>query len=182
MENTAGARERMEAIIRLSGLKQYEFAQRIGVSKGAISHITSSTGRKAAISADMARLIVDRLPELNLSYDWVLSGMGTMTRGAAKTQPSLFDRRREPIVQEQLAAPETAERQAHTEDAQGQSAHRFADVGESYAEKDVFPTGLGVAEPFAHIHESPVDPSAKLERIVMFYSDGTFVDYRPRNG
>ncbi len=172
----------MEAIIRLSGLKQYEFAQRIGVSKGAISHVTSSTGRKAAISTDMARLIVDRLPELNLSYDWVLSGTGSMTRGAAKTQPSLFDRRKEPVVEEQSAASEPAEQQVRTADAQGTPASRFADVGESDAEKDIFPAGLGVAEPFAPNHEPPVDPSAKLERIVMFYSDGTFVDYRPRSG
>lgn len=181
MENTAGAKERMEAIIRLSGLKQYEFAQRIGVSKGAISHITSSTGRKAAISADMAHLIVDRLPELNLSYDWILSGVGPMTREAAKTQPSLFDRHRVPTVEEQPAPPEPAERQTPPDDAMG--ARSYADTYGSDAEKDLFQAaGPSVAEPFVPIHETPVDPSAKLERIVMFYSDGTFVDYRPRSG
>lgn len=182
MENTAGAKERMEAIIRLSGLKQYEFAQRIGVSKGAISHITSSTGRKAAISADMAHLIVDRLPELNLSYDWVLSGVGHMTGEAAKTQPSLFDRRRDSIVEERPAPPEPAERQARSGDAVGAPARSYVDTGDSDAEKDIFQAGPSVAEPFVPIHETPVDPSAKLERIVMFYSDGTFVDYRPRSG
>lgn len=173
----------METIIRLSGLKQYEFAQRIGKSKGAISHITSMTGRNAAISADMARLIVDRLPELNLSYDWVLNGAGPMTRsGATQTQPSLFDRRKEPANEEQTEAPRPTEQRMRPEDVQREASRRPADDDAEDAAKDFFGGGIGVAEPFVPINEPKVDPSAKLERIVMFYSDGTFVDYRPRKG
>lgn len=182
MENTAGARERMEAIIRLSGLKQYEFAQRIGVSKGAISHITSSTGRKAAISTDMAHLIVDRLPELNLSYDWVLNGVGSMTREVAKTQPSLFDRDKASPNEEQPKASQPVERQAYPGGVHSAPHHSFANDTVEATSEDFFGAGGGVAESFAQTHEPPADSSAKLERIVMFYSDGTFVDYRPRSG
>ncbi len=188
MENESNARDRIEAIIHLTGLKQYEFASKIGVSNGAISHITSPTGRKAEMSENIAYRIVQSFPELNISYDWLMNGSGSMYNPMPQQQPTLFDSpvpsivegHEDPVkpISEPVKSQQTfvvnsngtqpVEQPLPTESSKNATARR------ALSSKPVDNGG----ETPGGIDERP--PRRELERIVMFYSDGTFVEYRPQ--
>lgn len=94
MENNS-SRDRLLEVIRISGLSKMEFAEKIGVSAGTISHITSTSdkGRKAEMSENVANKIISTFPSLRLRYDWLMHGEGPMNAidTSERIQPTLFD-------------------------------------------------------------------------------------------
>lgn len=188
MENESNARDRIEAIIHLTGLKQYEFARKIGVSNGAISHITSPTGRKAEMTENIAYRIVQSFPELNISYDWLMNGSGSMYNPTPQPQPTLFDTHTPSIVEsneepvkpthEPVKPPQSST--INADDAQPVDQQLPTEPVKNATERRALssqPISNG-GETLGCIDERP--PRRELERIVMFYSDGTFVEYRPQ--
>ena len=181
---TVGAKERLEAVIRLSGVKtKKEFARKTGISESTISQITSTSpnSRQSDISEETARKVVAGLPELHLSTVWLVNGTGEMYAQQPDRQPSLF--------------------------SSGTTAHDFTDsnvLSESSEASSGDFVNVRPAEvnsmPSSHVEEAPNGMAAeldepqkerlpprvpkpqgpKLERIVMFYFDGTVIEYRPR--
>lgn len=188
MENESNARDRIEAIIHLTGLKQYEFASKIGVSNGAISHITSPTGRKAEMTENIAYRIVQSFPELNISYDWLMNGSGSMYNQTPQQQPTLFDTPTPSIVESHeepvKPIPEPVKpQQSSIVNADGPRPVEQSLPAEPV--KDATERRVLSSKPIDNGKETPggIDewpPRRELERIVMFYSDGTFVEYRPQ--
>ncbi len=106
MEEILDTRERLSYIIKLTGKKQFEFANIIGVSPAAISHrMSSSAVRKDDMSENLANRILAAFPNLGFTKEWIMTGkvsdapigasisevsaFGRMEPSAA--QPSLFD-------------------------------------------------------------------------------------------
>ncbi len=212
MENSS-SRDRLLDVIKLSGLSKMEFAEKIGVSAGAISHITSSSdkGRKADISENVANKIIATFPSLHLRYDWLMHGNGAMTdfETSGHIQPSLFDMNLqeatslnvqsenkspqsamidnlsdgEPMTV-QIARPDKAEnRQSPYQGETGNTSYPAYEINSTKSQ----PVG-DVNGRLAYANEQLNDfqkganreGTPKLERIVMFYSDGTFVEYKPQ--
>lgn len=176
-----GARERLEAVIEASGVKtKKEFAHKTGVSESTISQITSTSpnSRQSEISEETARKIVASLPELRLSMVWLVSGKGEMRVRTPESQPSLFTGvSNTPDV----ASPEPSDSSFFDDSGDVHSAISF-DMASGTAEDvaGVMAAGYGgqanAQKP--SLESKPQKP--RLERIVMFYSDGTFVEYRPK--
>ncbi len=179
MENESNARDRIEAIIHLTGLKQYEFASKIGVSNGAISHITSPTGRKAEMTENIAYRIVQSFPELNISYDWLINGSGSMYNPTSQQQPTLFDTRTPSIVESHEKPVKPIPEPVKPPQSSTVNLDSPKPIEQSLPTETVNskPIDTGGETP-GGIDERP--PRRELERIVMFYSDGTFVEYRPQ--
>lgn len=189
METANSARERLAIVIKLSGLKQFEFAREIGISNGAISHITSPTGRQSEMTENIANRITQRFPELNLSYEWLMTGAGNMYQSTSGPfQPSLFDNNKSPQkaethdsetprqpdsnpTAEDAQAPDAAEPQPSSLYSAEQSS-KDAEFPNSYVSDSV--------TPYVDNERDADGKRRKLERIVMFYSDGTFVEYVPQ--
>lgn len=188
MENNNSARERLETVIKLSGMKRYEFAQEIGVSSGTISHITSPTGRQAEMTENIASRIIQRFPNLNLSYDWLMNGTGDMHNAPASPhQPTLFDAHEKPNTpdaDEHTAYKPSVPQQTEVSESVAEGNYQTAEqVKPAESEKNNAPEPHHVTDVLKNIPENghfPKDSERKLERIVMFYSDGTFVEYLPQ--
>lgn len=225
------SRGRLLYVISLSGLNGKDFAAKVNVSPSTISQITSASdkARKTGLSEMVVNRILSAFPQFNLSYEWLLNGVGPRTV-PKKLPESLFD------VSDQVA--ETYEKSPNkTDELQSKQPVNFAftdntaDVDNAFTQSS---DGQGLhknqvsrngdeknptvdKEPFnsvKHIvnaHQNSSDPlvgdssqpshdippkehdftlrdgfiakperNAEIERIVIFYSDGTFTDYSPR--
>ncbi len=170
MENIISPQERIKKIVEMTGLKRYELAMRIGVSGGMISHIMSPTGRHADMTENMARRIVQGFPELRLSYEWVLTGEGAMQETGTRKQPTLFDH-----AEEVVGAVKEVAAEYGGEKKEEEKVEEKVGVIKEEVKENVVDEGVKVEEKVT----GKVVEERRLERIVMFYSDGTFVEYRP---
>lgn len=206
MENNS-SRDRLLEVIRISGLSKMEFAEKIGVSAGTISHITSTSdkGRKAEMSENVANKIISTFPSLRLRYDWLMYGEGPMNAidTSERSQPTLFDLNlQNPTptnsqvdnnVQSSnlIDASLTYERNNPENRIDGAVDYqRETEKAAAFPSHDINSTKLRQMENsrLGAVNESLGDfqkgnkgeTEPQIERIVMFYSDGTFAEYRPR--
>lgn len=91
MEDENLDRNRLLYVIKLSGLNGKDFAAKVNVSPSTISQITSTSdkARKTGLTKMVVDKIIDAFPQFNLSYEWLLNGIGPRT--VQQQQPSLFD-------------------------------------------------------------------------------------------
>lgn len=232
-EEYLDSRSRLLYVIRLTGLNGKDFAAKVNVSPSTISQITSTSDR--ARKTDLSEMVVNKIlsafPQFNLSYEWLLNGIGPKT--VLRKQPSLFDNADDPAndnassgqpvnnadasqsktdegsgeVNTDINSPidlaEGWEVGAH-EDQEGNGAQPSSQPVNSAATDAA---GNGASSQPQQQSDAPrqanqggaaQDPmppsnwntindiipnapsSATVERIVIFYSDGTFVDYSPR--
>lgn len=235
------SRERLLYVIRLSGLNGKEFAAKVNVSPSTISQITSTSdkARKTGLSEMVVNKILSAFPQFNLSYEWLLNGIGP--KSVQQKQPSLFD-----IAEQvndsvkQFTSPSDATSQAadspdggnnvkqvNAENVNVNSQHPSGDASNlqqvimppyvndgAAAPAELHENGIGAPAPNASTYDqnqvpprhdddrglhaqyaTPGGPSqayedqfprpqqgVSVERIVIFYSDGTFADYSPRRG
>lgn len=181
---TVGAKERLEAVIRLSGAKtKKEFARRTGVSESTISQITSTSpnSRQSDISEETARKVVDSLPELHLSTVWLVNGAGEMYVKQPDRQPSLFSNG---AATHDFTSSNVLPESSKVSLGDFVNIHPAEVHSMSSAHVEEAPNGMAAEfdEPQKErlTSQPPKPQGSKLERIVMFYSDGTFVEYRPR--
>lgn len=180
---TLGAKERLEAVIRLSGVKtKKEFARKTGISESTISQITSTSpsSRQSDISEETARKVVAGLPELHLSTVWLVNGTGEMYLQQPDRQPSLFsngttahDFTGSKVLSESSEASfsdfvNVRPAEVHSMPSSHEEASHSMAAEFDEPQKERLPPRV------------PKPQGPKLERIVMFYSDGTFVEYKPR--
>ncbi len=209
MENNS-SRDRLLEVIRISGLGKMEFAEKIGVSPGTISHITSTSdkGRKADMSENVANKIIATFPSLHLRYDWLMRGDGPMTsiESHERIQPTLFDVNLQNTVRpdehvgdnekssnmvENLPAHDPS-RASSGIDEIGNDEIEFSKASKT-ASPPIYDIDFAKSQPIGGDRATSVREQLndfqignkrcaepQLERIVMFYSDGTFVEYMPR--
>lgn len=221
-EDFKDSRSRLLHVIKLSGLNGKEFADKVEVSPSTISQITSTSekARKTELSDKVVTKIISAFPQFNLSYEWLLNGVGPITNSPAR-QPSLFD---DDIIFGGATSASTPQRDSQrdyylVDDATKNSdsygtvdVNSATDVLMAADEHDIGPNSAPPtqdrrAEPIQQPRREasafvrhqlgdvppppppasptvpidiPVPPEASIERIVIFYSDGTFADYKPR--
>jgi transcriptional regulator with XRE-family HTH domain len=132
-----------------------QFAEEIGVQPSGISHILSGRNNP---SLDFILKMLSKYPAL--SAEWILFGRGSMYKTIV--QPTLFDEP-DPV--------------ASNISVQAEVLSQISDSGE--VDKNPLLTEIK-EETSAHISTvEPVKSGRLLERVLFFYSDKTFTEYRP---
>lgn len=155
MVNTDDFIKRLETILEYYGLNASAFADKIGVQRSSLSHLLSGRNKP---SLDFILKILEVFPDIDLY--WILNGKGSFPKkseaanvdsGSQKATPTST-----PITNYQeptdlFSTPETA-----------------------------IPTNLSKKlEPIVNEKITISTTSNEIDKIVIFYKNGTFKDYKP---
>lgn len=149
MINTDHFVKRLETIFDYYGLTASLFADKINVQRSSISHLLSGRNKP---SLDFILKIIENFPEVELL--WLLNGKGSFPKGEIDSNEKLavsFVKKTEQEID--LFSQETC-------------------VFESQSEKKS-------NTPKIETEVKPIHSDSKIERIVVFYNDGTFKNYTP---
>ncbi len=148
-------KDRILAFLQNENKSYAQFAEEIGVQPSGISHILSGRNNP---SLDFVIKMLHRYP--SLSADWLLFGRGSMYK--VVSQPTLFDM--------DIPAGKPA----------GVDGYETQDAAPSAVEaSSPSMEGQDIEEVFKTAGIEPETGSKRLTRIVLFYSDKTFTEYRP---
>jgi transcriptional regulator with XRE-family HTH domain len=149
MINTDDFVKRLETIFEYYGLSASLFADKINVQRSSISHLLSGRNKP---SLDFILKVLESFPEVELL--WLLNGKGSFPKGEMGSNEKLNVSSEEKTEQEiDLFSQETP-------------------VLETHSEKKS-------TTPKFQTEVKPIHSDSKIERIVVFYSDGTFKNYTP---
>jgi transcriptional regulator with XRE-family HTH domain len=164
--------ERIQLILKTKNISASKFADEIGVQRSSISHILSGRNNP---SLDFIQKILKRFPDI--SSDWILTGKGSMY-----VEPDLFTTIEEPKpekvvtneVIEDSADPELEDKVAldieneeipiprPVKPSQPKTVPKIKETEESKS------PGI-IMKPYGK----------KIERIIIFYSDKSCIEYIP---
>ena len=145
--------KRLELVMDYYGMSGGIFADRIGIQRSSLSHLLSGRNKP---SLEFVMKIVSALPEVDL--DWILNGNGAFPKSNTVIAPSV----KTPIA----AAP----------------ALLFPDEPEPIeikTEPTIKQPEIAIgSEPLSDVPIFEKNNDVIIENIVIFYSDGTFTDYK----
>lgn len=145
--------DRLNKLIISEKLSPSKFAEIIGVQRSSISHMLSGRNKP---SFDVIQLIIKKFPRINV--DWLIMGTGDMYRKPVQT--NLFDQvSQTPSVQSVISNSLIPDNTNTVEKA--------SKVSES--EK---------TSPISKAPENALNEK-QVDRVLIFYSDKTFTEYKP---
>ncbi len=150
-------RNRIQRFLDSKGMRVQELAERIGVQRSSISHIMSGRNKP---SFDLISKFLNAFPEI--SAEWFITGKGSMYK--KPVQQALFP---EHIVREENGEDIT---EAGTSD-QAHHDTSVEEAGQKKREGDARDRVTNLPE---------AGRMSRLERIVLFFEDGTFREYKSR--
>jgi predicted transcriptional regulator len=149
MINTDDFVKRLETIFEYYGLTASFFADKINVQRSSISHLLSGRNKP---SLDFILKVIENFPEVELL--WLLNGKGTFPKGENGSEEKTVISANEKVVQENnLFSNDITAAKKNAE--------------------------LSTTIPIIQSEEKSVHSDSKIERIVVFYTDGTFKNYLP---
>lgn len=153
MLNTEDFIKRLEFIMDHFGLSASSFADKISVQRSSISHLLSGRNKP---SLDFVMKVLDHFSELNLY--WLLDGSGSYLKNNGE----------EIIVNEVHNVPTPV----HENNAK--------ELINSISNENIAKNNN--ADLISHRPSFPEKSTGKqIDKIVLFYTDGTFQDYKPSN-
>ncbi|MBN8825675.1 MULTISPECIES: helix-turn-helix transcriptional regulator [unclassified Spirosoma] len=161
--------DKIKQILIDKNLTPSYFADEIGVQRSSISHILSGRNRP---SFDIIQKIIRRFPELG--YEWI---MEEDAYGSTTNQPSTYSNR--------ISTPA---RSATDRVPNGQpSFYSYGSQPSVRSQRTEIPPVSQHSQPMAEPADSAVEPiissnpstDKKVERILIFYTDGSFKEYTP---
>lgn len=151
--------KRLQIILDYYGLSASAFADKIDVQRSSISHLLSGRNKP---SLDFIMKVIEIFPEVD--FYWILNGKGTFPKTELKVQ--------EKIVY--VTTPPNEE---------------LKKVSESKNESDLFSQDINIenTEEKNNLEEKKINTensepkknSSNIERIVIFYANGSFKEYQP---
>ncbi len=189
-------KERLNELLRHYSISKSNFAQLCGISKATISHITSENGRGGHFSEETIEKILKAFP--NVSRDWFVYGNGSMTIADDSLHdgtPSLFSTvnntnivKREPVNTSinndhgKTTEPNTPKTKAIVNDTNSERKNKLYTPNEDISTNKNRDRAEEYAVKYVAIDPKSVEkPIATIERIVIFYSDGTYSQYLPKS-
>ncbi|MBC7495064.1 MAG: helix-turn-helix transcriptional regulator [Flavobacterium sp.] len=148
--------KRLEQVMLFYGLSGGAFADRIGIQRSSLSHLLSGRNKP---SLEFVMKIVSVLPEVDLN--WILNGVGVFPKSNQKIYSSPTPTAAQPAAKLLFDDDEPV---AESKTLFNNESNKNVTV-----EKQSF-------EPILDIN-----PSLTIENIVIFYTDGTFLDYKRGN-
>lgn len=181
-------KDRLIELMKHYSLSKSDLAARCGISKAAVSHITSDNGRGGHFSAETLDKIIAAFP--NVSREWLVNGTGSMTiadDGLQDGTPTLFggnDVNSKVNINNSINSEKSVRRE-YVNQEKNATTSVVNPVNSTDYNKETNDGKTNVASDFAAKYiavapESLEKPNATIERIVVFYSDGTFVHYQPK--
>jgi transcriptional regulator with XRE-family HTH domain len=151
--------DRIQLIIKSKNLTASKFADEIGVQRSSISHLLSGRNKP---SLELIQKTLSRFPEIRT--EWLINGNGQMYK-----ELQLFNS--DVLSAEELNNQLNIKTDNEIDEAEELISDNNEDTQESY-------------EPEYHQHSpvsSPINQSSvrSIEKIVVFYSDKTFSEYKP---
>lgn len=162
-------KDRIIQIMRLAGLSNAEFADKIGISTSSLSHIFSGRNNP---SLDMVKRLHKSFP--NISLNWIMYGEGEMYAQETgntpdpKPEESFMDGNHD-----NQTYSETAENLQNTDSGQ----FYFDFRKEKPSEEPVFRSQTSEKEQIRYIEK----PAPKITEIRIFFDNGTFEVFKPEN-
>jgi transcriptional regulator with XRE-family HTH domain len=147
--------QRISQLIKSKKITASQFADEIGVQRSSVSHVLSGRNKP---SLDFVTKIILTYPEIN--SDWLLTGEGKM----------LFE---EGLIEEQVES--LHDRQTNLDWSEDDNVS--ADLPEK---EEVTRSKVTHVKKKAGSKQFTTGQKA-IERIVLFYNDGTFIDFIPDN-
>ena len=145
--------KRLEIILDYYNLSASAFADKISVQRSSLSHLLSGRNKP---SLDFIIKVIEVFPEVDLY--WILNGKGTFPK--SENTSNHFEEVKSasietPFIQTELESPDL-----------------FSATASKNFEKEIQPTEINHHTPTANTFGT-------IERIVIFYKDGTFKNYMP---
>lgn len=159
MVNTDDFIKRLEHLLDYYSLSASSFADKIGVQRSSISHLLSGRNKP---SLDFILKIIDVFPDINLY--WMLNGKGDFLKG----NPETFA----PVTAEKISNPSPAP--SLFENEPQQNLHTEEEIHS--IEIPIPETPKTTSNP-----EWLLTEKCDIYKIVIFYKDGTFKDFKPQN-
>jgi transcriptional regulator with XRE-family HTH domain len=149
--------DKIKQILVAKGYSPSHFADEIGVQRSSISHILSGRNRP---SFDIIQKIIRRFPDLG--FDWILED---------EIPSSVFRQAPSQLVRK----PETSSPQNHLSDMSDRNNRLY---NSRPVRNEIAAEAIPEIEeqPFM---QQPTVLSRQVERILVFYTDGTFQEYSP---
>jgi transcriptional regulator with XRE-family HTH domain len=152
MVNTEDFIKRLEIIFDYYSVSASGFADKIGVQRSSLSHLLSGRNKP---SLDFILKILDVFPEVDLY--WILNGKGNF--------PKIIDDNILPQIQSPAPTP-TIEKVSES---------IFKEIEKAPAKIPVEVKNESPQE-----NKSTFSAEDKIEKIVIFYSSGRFIEYNPK--
>jgi transcriptional regulator with XRE-family HTH domain len=174
--------ERINLILKSRNVNAAQFADEIGVQRSSVSHIL--TGRNNA-SLDFLLKVLTRYPEIDT--DWLLTGKGVMMRSAATMAPIRTEAKKsEPINMPLVSTPNESSGDLFKPSIEHQEFKKeIPNVEENVSSRIITPENNLASEVGAQ--KKPDERVSKttsarlIEKIVIFYSDKSFAEYKPED-
>lgn len=173
--------------MQLYSINQTELAQKIGVSKMTISHIMSETGRGGGFKQETIDAIKHAFPTIDIN--WLITGVGTAPLPIDET--SLFSQPIQPSNEPNHTPydqPKSDEEKVDNTNTRplGIGPNTLIASNEEYApynqpQRDIEYQSAPREVPPTQRADNQIEShkEKQITKIVIFYSDGTFKDYRP---
>lgn len=191
-------KERISLLVKALNYTSAQFAEEINVQKSAISHIMSGRNNP---SLDFIQKIIIRFPEV--SIDWLMFGKGPIFKDRdfipETTENKLFkDQIQEIKPHEDLFSALDIESDTENLNLKGVNQQSGLESNEGFSNQPADSTpGHKNVNPKSSSEKNPIplniieknnkelndsrleEKSKKVERVIIFYSDKTFSEYRP---
>lgn len=155
MVNTDDFIKRLEIILDYYSLNASAFADKIGVQRSSLSHLLSGRNKP---SLDFILKILEVFPDVDLY--WILNGKGNFPKNSDENKTAALSEKTSsvptPILQNQIAG------------------NLF-----SSSEIPVVKNTVENSKPITNENITISTSSNEIDKIVIFYKNGTFKDYKP---
>lgn len=155
MVNTDDFIKRLEIILDYYSLNASAFADKIGVQRSSLSHLLSGRNKP---SLDFILKILEVFPDVDLY--WILNGKGNFPKNSDENKTAALPEKTSsvptPILQNQIAG------------------NLF-----SSSEIPVVKNTVENSKPITNENITISTSSNEIDKIVIFYKNGTFKDYKP---
>lgn len=155
MVNTDDFIKRLELILEYYGLNASAFADKIGVQRSSLSHLLSGRNKP---SLDFILKILEIFPDIDLY--WILNGKGSFPKKIVEVSPIIATQNTSPTSTPILNNQEATD--LFSAAASTVPSNSTAITKTIVNEKITIPT-----------------TSNEIDKIVIFYKNGTFKDYKP---
>ena len=162
MDSVNSIKDRIKQLITTKGLTSARFADMIGVQRSGISHILSGRNKP---SLDLLNKMLFTFPDI--SADWLITGQGDMLRSETKKSPSTGE----------LFPPGDEKRSEKV--VEPDNMNREEDPPEYVTKKDTANKAALIEKQQKDQGNIPGEEGKEIEKVVIFYTDRTFREYRP---
>lgn len=153
--------DKIKQILIAKGYSPSHFADEIGIQRSSISHILSGRNRP---SFDIIQKIIKRFPDLG--FDWILEDEAPTPVFRQPSVPTPIRKPENFTTQNHLLTPDDRQNRLYS------NRSLRSEIGSSITTNEF---ATEIEQP----NSDEIAQQKRVERILIFYTDGTFQEYSP---